>query len=362
MLPVLRRKSPPTFKERVELFWRWFQEAAPRFYATIEDGKCASVADETGVKIEELFPGFPWVFGPGANDVGHSFTLTGEGNIHRQLLTLEWLARAPKIAGWTFYAAKPARPIRGQVIGTGGLQFDPKEIWVTPSVDSDREHIDLVVWHPAWERIEEQQRDMVTFLFLDEALGEYGTDWWIGEVEFGRERLAAAFPLEELAEYVAAATRERGWKKQPPGEAWTLFRTKGEPGDFPRGDVLLQNTCVPELFNDYVEAAGELADPVGSAGADYVYVSIEAAHFPKGREVDRRTEIEEAIEAELKAIGGGRLVGSAFGRERMYCDYLIYDGQRSLDAIVKSVRAQKLPAGTMLEFFAREKRGRRIAL
>jgi hypothetical protein len=42
------------------------QEVAPRFYATIENGQCSSLANETSAKVDQFLPGFQWVYGPGA--------------------------------------------------------------------------------------------------------------------------------------------------------------------------------------------------------------------------------------------------------------------------------------------------------
>jgi len=365
MLSLFRRKAvrpPPTFNERVDAFWKWFREVAPRFFKTIEAGHCATLSDETSAKVDEILPGFAWVFGPGAEGRGHSFTLSGEGNIHRQLLALHWLARAPALDAWTFYAARQPGEIKGHVIEMEGLRFDPKEIWVTPSIDEKDERIDITVWHPAWEQIEDRRKGTVTFLFLDEALGEYGTDWWIGRLDFGKGKLRESFPLEELAGYVAGTSTARGWKKFSPGESWTLLETKRQTQDFPRADIITQTTAVPRLFADFMDASGDLADPLAGTGADYVYVSIESGFFPKGKEVATRGRIEEAIESALKSFSGGRCIGGALGVERCYVDLLLYDGPRSLEAIRQALRAHLVPPGTMIEFFAREKRANRIAL
>lgn len=365
MLSIFRRKAPPdppTFNERVLAFWHWFHGVAPRFYALIEEGKCAALTDETSAKVRELSPGFAWVYGPGAGGKGHSLTISGEGVIHHQLLTLQWLSKAPVIEGWTFYAARQPDDIKGHVINMYDMRFDPKEIWVTPTVDEQSKDIDITVWHPAWERLAEKQKSTVTFLFLDEALGEYGTGWWIGQIKFGKELLSASFPLEELADYAAITARERGWKKYAPGESWTLYEIKKTSGDFPRADIFSLSTAVPRLFGDYMDAGGNLEDPLSGSGADYVYVSIESSFFPKGCEVTKRGEIEDAIEAALKEFSGGRSIGGALGSKRGYIDLLLFDGKRSLQAIQQALRAQKVPAGTMIEYFAREKRGQRIAL
>jgi len=117
-----RKKAGPgeiTFKTRVELFWEWYAQVGPRFLETIEAGRCADLAGEVAGKVGELLPGFAWVFGPGANRVGHSFTLSGEGDFHRQLLTIHWQSQAPVLPGWTFYAARQAEGIAGKRIKFG---------------------------------------------------------------------------------------------------------------------------------------------------------------------------------------------------------------------------------------------------
>src|SRR5207244_511534 len=141
MLSLFRKKTATraemTFKRRVELFWEWYAQVAARFYETIEAGHCPSLAGEVSDKVDELLPGFAWVFGPGANGKGHSFTLSGEGNLHRQLLTLYWQAQAPTLPGWTFYAARQPGSIEGRRMEIGGQKFDPLEFWLTPSIDPE---------------------------------------------------------------------------------------------------------------------------------------------------------------------------------------------------------------------------------
>src|SRR5260370_9244721 len=208
-----------TFKLRVQRFWEWYVRVAPRFYQVIQAGKCSTLAEEGGGKVDELIPGFAWVFGPGENDQGQSFTLSGEGNVHRQLLAIYWLAQAPKLQGWTFYAARQRASIKGQRLEGGGRKFDPIEFWVTPCVNRNEEKVDITVWHPVFTSMEERERWSVLFLFLDEVLGEYGTQQWIGEIKLEPKRLADSIPLEELGEFLERVKLEHGWKKLPPGES-----------------------------------------------------------------------------------------------------------------------------------------------
>jgi hypothetical protein len=243
------------------------------------------------------------------------------------------------------------------------LRFDPKEIWLTPQVNTETERVDIMLWHPAWAKLERKQQATVAFLFLDEVLGEYGTHWWIGTVDFGAEKLAGAFPLEELAGYIAGLQEKYAWQKFAPGEGLTLYNTK-ESGNapFPRSDILTQLTATPMLFRCYMESAGEFEDPLQGTGADYVYVSIPKAYFPEGKEVALRGQFEDLLDEALKTKAAGRCIGGALGRENAYIDLLLFDGRTSLNIVEQTLLRQKLPAGTMIEYFAREKRGQRIAL
>ena len=140
-----------TFKSRVGSFWAWYAGEAARFRSAINAGKCPGLADEISSTVEKIL-GFPaWEFGPGADDDSHSFTLTAEGDGHRQLLAMYWLGHAPAIPGWTFYAARQPCANGSTRMEFSGRNFNPIEFWVTPSVDRGREKIDLTVWHPLFD-------------------------------------------------------------------------------------------------------------------------------------------------------------------------------------------------------------------
>lgn len=355
---------PPTdtFNDRVRKFWKWFQEVAPAFHATIEAGNSDSLEPQTSGKVDELSAGFGWVYGPGEEGTGHSLTLTGEGVEHRQLLALHWLSLAPSIEGWTFHAARQSGPIKGHAIQIHGHHIDPKEIWVTPRIDEDQECLDLTIWHPLWSEIEERDQWQIISLFLDEALGEYGTGWWVGEIRLKNDRLADSFPLEELREFIDDTSRKMGWRKYPPGEGMFLYKLTPPEKEFPRSDLITLSTMVPDLSMTYLKTGGMLKDPLDGTGADFLYIAIPKAFFPKGQEAAKRGEIEDAIDDALKSQAAGRCVGGGFGNERGYVDLLIFDGEGSLGIIRKSLKPLNLPRGTTIEYFAMEKTANRILL
>jgi hypothetical protein len=365
MLSLFKRKDGSaalTFKTRVQRFWEWYAEVAPRFYQTVEAGDCSELVDEVSAKVDELLPGFAWVFGPGENGQGHSFTLSGEGNLHRQLLTIFWQARAPKLDGWTFYASRQPGSVQGMVMEIEDSEFNPLEFWITPYVNREEEKIDLTVWHPFFDKIPEMDRWKILFLFLDEALGEYGTQQFIGEMKHDPKRLADSIPLEELNEFVRRVQSENGWKKAPPGESEFVYKSENQDAPFLRGDIVVGTTRHLVLINEYLDADGELEDPLEGTGADYIFVAFDSGILPAGSEADARGEIEEALVKPLMAADSGRFLGGAWGRQNAYIDLLLFDGASSIEIVKQVMRDRALPAGSSINYFAKEKRGRRIVI
>ncbi len=365
MLSLFKKKPAVegslTLKARVEKFWTWYAEVALRFYETIESKRCADLAGEVSAKVDALFPGCVWEFGPGENRAGHSFTLSGEGIIHHQLVAQCWRSQAPSLPGWTFYASRQAGLLKGHTIEIGGNKFSPMEFWIAPNLDREGEKIDIVAWHPKFGMLEESQRMTVLYLFLDELLGEYGTEQYIGKIEVGTQQLTEAIPLVELLEFVEKTKAAEGWKKYPPEESFTGYTCEPNEG-FLRSDVIAGSTACFPLIRDYLKGEGNMADPLKDTGADYVFVSFDAAILPEGRQSHARGEIEDALEAALKAGRSGRVLGGAHGVKNAYIDLMIYDWANSLAIVKQVLRERELPRGTEIHFFAKEKRGHRVVL
>jgi len=367
MFSLFKRKAAAavtetTFKTRVDRFWQWYASAGERFYRMIEEKRAHELPEEVSAKVNEVIDGCAWVFGPG-EDGGHSFTISGEANPHRQLLAAYWASRAPTLKGWTFYGARqPARSVGEICLRVGENAFEAKAVWLTPVVNQETRHIDITAWHPLFPTLDEQSRWGILFLLLDEALGEIGTQNWIGHIEINDQKLSGAIPLAELRAFTERVQAGQKWKKGGPGEMWTLYRPKEEPTDEPRGDIFVGSTSIMPLISEFMEANGKFKDPLADTGADYSYIAFDAGVLPKGREADARGEIEDALTAVLEPAGSGRHIGGAMGRRHAYIDLLLFDGANSIALVLESLRRQRLPAGTSINYFAHEKRGHRVVM
>ena len=320
----------------------------------VNAGKSSSLVEEMSAKVDELGPGFAWVFGPGADSNGHSLTLSGEGVLYKQLLTQYWLSQAPVLPGWTFYPSRQSGKVDGIWMDIDGQRFDPMEFWITPSVDCDAEKIDLCIWHPLFAKLGERERWTPVFLFLDEVLGEFGTQQWIGEVKLNDLRLRESVPLNELPIFIKTQGEERGWNKLNPGEEVVLYTLKEPHNHFPRGDIITWATVCPDLLKDYLKAEGQMDDPLAGTGADYIYARFDNKFLPAGQEATARGRIEDAVDAALRAANCGRLIGGAFGNDFAYVDLLIFDGEASIDNVKDTLRNAGLPSDTTIHYFARK--------
>ena len=75
-----------------------------------------------------------------------------------------------------------------------------------------------------------------------------------------------------------------------------------------------------------------------------------------------RGEMEEVLDEALKTSVSGRLLGGAWGTTNAYIDLLLFDGPASLEIVQQVLREKSVPAGSTINYFAKEKWGYRIVL
>ena len=347
-----------TFRARVDQFWDWFPQVADRFFQTIESGKCADLVDEVSEFMGNHLPGLAWVFGPG-EDGGHSFTVSGEGFVAKQLLADYWRSQAIELEGWTFYESRqPSRSLDNMSIQIGELgQVDTETMLIQTTVDEQQEKLDIVAWHPLFGELPSDHHAQLLFLLLDETLGEFGTQAWCGGIEI--EPLDPAnvdgrrvHRLMDLPKFISDIQRYHGWEKLSPIHSYTGYSIRNQQPVL-RGDTIAGTTCIPRLVFELIEEGGRLSeDPLEETGAELRYLQIDGMVFPSGDEAGVRHNIEEALEESLEPHHLGRPLGGAAGTESSYIDLLLIDGQRSLNAVDETMHRLQLGGRYRLHHFA----------
>ncbi len=363
---ALEKDSGLTLKQRVDAFWSWFSQNSDRFYATIENKRCADLTNEMSNAVDQWLSGMAWVFGPGPDRKGHSFTLSGEGVLGNQFIAEYWQSRAPTLPGWTFYSSRqPSEDGANHItlrLKDADEDFKPIEFWVSPYVNDQEEKIDIKVWHPSIQRLPEKPRMTALFLILDELLGEHGTGNWIGEIEFSEERLKDSMPIEELKELISRIETEKGWEKYSPTQCYSTYQREDPEGDWLRADIFVGSTCFFRLIAEYGRAAGPCDHPTPDLGVQYIFAAIDRAFFPEGREIEVRSAIEDEVIEKLAEAGAGGSLGSASGLENLYIDLALYDGARSLEIVKDVLRKHQVPKSSSLHWFTKDQKGRTLAV
>ena len=352
-----RKKSKQTFRERVDEFWKWFPTVADRYRECLLENRGNDVVPEVSKTIDKLLPGMCWVFGIEDKEKGlASFTMTGEGQITRQLLADYWQSQAVPVSNWTFFGSRQpssAESLKNMGIQVSGQQqVDADTFLLRTTVDDENQTIDIAAWHPAFAELGEEHHMQILFIFLDEALGEFGTQTWLGEITIDSSVTEGETrSLSELPAFIESIEKYHEWEKLSPLEAYTGYEIR-EQSSGRRGDTIVGSTCVANLVGEFLNNNGRLQeDPLPGIGAEFVYVAVDGAVFPDGEQVDVRANIEDAINEALKPHSGGRSLGGAFGVDESYIEFLLFDGDNSRSIISATLNELQLGGRSRLENF-----------
>lgn len=349
----------PTLKHRTAILWKWFSENAEEFHQAINDQNFDNYSEEFAAKIDEILPDISWVFGPGPDEEGHSLTLSPEADPYKGAAIAYIVANAPQLKGWTFYSSRqPSESFATMSMEIADETITAKQIWVTPRVDEEAEEIDLVCWAPVFESLPEDARGQITFLWLDEALGELNVTHRLGSIDIHGNSLENAMPLSELPEFITETEKKHQWRPIFQGETYSTYkfreRTEFDP-TFLRSDIFAGTSLLHRLSSDHIKEDGKLENPLPDWGVDFLFVSIPKSFFTKGSEVDERAGIEDAIQELFDSTDSGRVLGGASGHENLYIDLVIFDGKNGINATLEALSRHAIGKSGKVFYFDKER-------
>ena len=170
-------------------------------------------------------------------------------------------------------------------------------------------------------------------------------------MDFTHKKLGSSMPISELKSFIDEAVTGRGWKMWTPGETWTSYRIPPEKMDDtrPRRDTIAGSTACWNPLRAYLDGDEEEI-PFEDFHADWVYLAFDTSTLPKDDLVGAREDMSYAISTALEEALSGRPLGGAIGKNKSYIDFLIYDGNRSINIIREAARRAGMPEGTRLEY------------
>lgn len=333
-----------TFKSRIQEFWLWFNANAEKFHAKVSSNASDEIVPEVEETMNELMPDLAWVFGPGDGDNKHSFTLTGEGAMPKQLLAYQWFQQAPAIKGWTFFPAKQAtnpENLKGIAIQLrGSKQLEAEKLTVATLFDEERNVFDITCSHPEFKGMPDQERNFLLMLLLDEALGEFGVVQYVGNIDFGPPPPnSKSMSIVEFPTFLEHARKYHNWEPRSIMNSYTLYELPHQNTKRPRADSIGGTSLVPDIVGEYIERGKPLKDnSLKNLGAEIAYLQFPTSNLDEEQLIDSRSKIEDAIHESLENQQSGRTLGGAIGTRNSYIDLLLIDGENSREIVMKCVK------------------------
>jgi hypothetical protein len=239
-------RSAQASPKSIEGFWAWWtDEGRALADAGIAGGANDALIAAMSRRVSEIHPGLAWELSPGST-ASHCLVVSPEGNAELRATARRWLRGAPAAgATWEFADSRQASPDAGSVaIELDGQTISFADVVVGARRDGHR--VDVSVHHPAFPMLDQRARLTITFLSLDNALGETDVELWVGEVAPSMVPPLDGFGLAGLRAVVRDVKAEFTGKDGQP--SWAILNGDGDGGPvLAMAQIPLSSATAPHL-------------------------------------------------------------------------------------------------------------------
>jgi hypothetical protein len=184
-----------------ETFWRGWYDLLPMVSAALGEGEPHRVEHELCQLVEALHPRLHFSLERGRRSI-YALVVTGQEDPEVRPYTDAWrVAAPPDDAIWEYHDSVPPVPDPAEVtVNLGEHRISLADVRVVAQVDEDV--VDVAVFHPGFQDLDEASRLTMTFLPLDATLGERLAAERLRRVETAEVEPAGAITLLEFRELV----------------------------------------------------------------------------------------------------------------------------------------------------------------
>jgi hypothetical protein len=200
--------ASPELYAAVDAFWRRWMLLRPQVESALESGDTDSIEPIVAATVSALDRRLGWSVGTGER-ARHALMITGEGDVRLRAITDAWLAMAPPAGpDWEYQDAAPAHDDPSEVtLALGDLHVPLSEIRVAAHPAGGV--VNVEVFHPAMAGLDAADREALSFVPLDVALGERLVEQRIGRVEPADAEPVNALDLLGLRDLVTSLNLAR---------------------------------------------------------------------------------------------------------------------------------------------------------
>ncbi|MDR2987015.1 MAG: DUF695 domain-containing protein [Nocardiopsaceae bacterium] len=262
----------------IDKFWEWWVAAGqPAAEAGIDAGDFRSFPGEMTTRVEAIHRDLAWELAPGRR-ADHALIVTAAGVPDIRRRAEQWYQRSPSAStAWEYHPARQADPAAlANTLEFAGHRLSLSELLFELHVEDERRVIDTAVFHPAFAKMQPDQRGQVGFLALDWALGEDGVTRWIGDLQTSITRPAAGLSVDGLIETVEALASRAS------ESSWALLGGERD------GAVAMASLALPAKWIDH-----PLMDQHFAVALPYVDQTSEG--LPAPASLDQLRELEDKL-------------------------------------------------------------------
>uniref|UniRef100_UPI003F4C1B45 tetratricopeptide repeat protein n=1 Tax=Brachyspira catarrhinii TaxID=2528966 RepID=UPI003F4C1B45 len=326
------------FEERVNRFWKWFEENE-KVISDYIDQKSDMSSEEI---IEFVSNGVALIsnnlkFNFGGN---YEFTFTVESKEYLFYLTPRIVAAMPdKLKNkWKFfpYMLKQDIDDANFVVYNKDLSF--KEILVLAEYDEDDNFFNLKFFNEKLNQLNENYAYNAFYVMLEHAVGENIFKLYLlRNIKKSNKKLDGMIELTKLYDFIMDTLKnENDNIITEPINNYIDYDCMPK-NNFFREDIFMGNTCYKELISDYADENVKAIVNISKMGARAVYLAYELLDNKDDvyddenvkKFLDERDKIANELESVMGEKGSGKeigiLLGSAFGILCGYIDLLLYN-------------------------------------
>ncbi|SEG61138.1 hypothetical protein SAMN02982929_02656 [Saccharopolyspora kobensis] len=194
---------PAEAAARAAEFWQRWDDLLPELASALGDSEPQRVENLVADMVASVHPNLTFAIEHGEKAV-YALVLSGQADPELRPYTDAWIAAAPpQDTLWEYHDSVPPVPDpTGVTVNLRGEKYPLGEVRVAAQVDEAEGVVDVAVYHPGFQALEDKARQALTFLPLDATLGERLAADRLGRVETAEQEPEGAIGLLELRELV----------------------------------------------------------------------------------------------------------------------------------------------------------------
>lgn len=318
------------FIERINLFWKWFEENEAYISSMIENNHDDLVNFvSSGVKIISDNISFNI-------NKNYEFIFTVDGKNYLFYLIPKVISSMPyKLKEkWTFLPYLPSSEGINFSIEVQNKKIEMQEVLIKIEFDEENDKFDLIFYNTELNNLDKEEAYNIFFIMMENSIGEGLSRIYIRYVDISSNKLYNMISLTELEEYIKKTLQF--YRKEfirDPLKQYFSYTFEPKNIDILRYDIIAGNTLYYETINDYYNENVYDIVEISKCGARALFLSYTYDDENDNDEIRReilneRYEILERLEKEVLGYSGkdiGLLLGGAIGINNIYIDLIVYD-------------------------------------